>query len=869
MRRSIGGGTARAAGRPRRPSVWRLVMALTAAAATAVSSFPGGAPALGSPDRSTAQEAPGPAAVVTPAADLVDGDTVTVDVSGMTAGAWVGVAQCPVGAELERCNLSTMAYGEADAEGAAQFEIIVSAAFVTDTGPGPAETDCRSPGACDVAVVDFGGGDIGAAVRAPLHFSAGSPLLPPPDAAAAPADGLVDGQSVEVTGNGFVLSTSAVIHQCVAPVTGLDSCDRSTARDVTVADDGTLAIDHTVVAIVDTAGGPVDCREAAGRCSLTIAPPETLVDQRRRAEVPLTFVPDGEVIEAPELPVAPSTGLVDGQAVEVSATDLPPGSWLDVRQCSAPLAWDSCTPVGGLWADEEGVAAGRITVVAVLDDGTDCRTVAEPCQLVAAVDDRFSPSRSPRAALHFDPTGPLAPTPAIAVTPRDALADGSEVTVTGTNFRVGQDVWIQLCTSADANRMCADDMSGSAMPDETGAIEATLAVYGTFTGWDGAAIDCRVAPGCTVVATQYGPRTVTASQAVTFGPPAPSRGRYLGPVFDEVEIERDIVYRTTENVDGDTVDLALDIYQPAGDTAARRPVIVFMHGGYFVFGDKADIYGYGEDYARMGYVVVSVQYRLRPDMGLWPDVDLEEFFAAGVDGYDDAAAAVAWLEDHAADYRIDPDAIIASGYSAGATNALHLAWLHNVDRFERPEIPGIAAAAPVAGAPFGLPGPGDVPVIQFHGDADSTVDFNLAANPCRSAPDLGAECELVVYEGAGHEIISTKRRDIQRRTADFVATEVLAPLGYDVGQTPGGPGPDPDPDPDPGGPAPGGPTTTPTTVAAPPASRGPAPIVPADDDGAIGSLARTGAALVLPLAATGALLVLCGAGFRAWSRRRA
>src|SRR5690606_27493397 len=103
----------------------------------------------------------------------------------------------------------------------------------------------------------------------------------------------------------------------------------------------------------------------------------------------------------------------------------------------------------------------------------------------------------------------------------------------------------------------------------------------------------------------------------------PAGVRFLDDVFDEVRVTEDVPYREAVNVDGQLQTLHLDIYEPAGDTAERRPVVLMMHGGFFALGNhKADQWGAGPSFAgafaRKGYVAVSMQYRLRPGMGLFP-----------------------------------------------------------------------------------------------------------------------------------------------------------------------------------------------------------------------------------------------------------
>jgi acetyl esterase/lipase len=279
------------------------------------------------------------------------------------------------------------------------------------------------------------------------------------------------------------------------------------------------------------------------------------------------------------------------------------------------------------------------------------------------------------------------------------------------------------------------------------------------------------------------------------GPSAPTGVRFLDDVFDEVEVSSDVPYREAVNASGDLQTLHMEIYEPAGDTAERRPVVMLMHGGFFVIGNhQDDRWGAGprfaEAFALKGFVAVSIQYRLRPDMGFFPNVDLTELEAANLDAYDDSVAAVEWLRDHADELRIDPRAIVANGPSAGGSMAWNLAWMQGSAL--RPEPSGVAAAVSVSGAPFetavgtGEPlaaaSPGDRPVIAFHGTADGIVAFELAAGPCGRAAAAGVRCDLVPYEGIGHPAIDPRFvnlfDDIERRTVEFIAEVVLAPLGY-------------------------------------------------------------------------------------------
>ncbi len=122
----------------------------------------------------------------------------------------------------------------------------------------------------------------------------------------------------------------------------------------------------------------------------------------------------------------------------------------------------------------------------------------------------------------------------------------------------------------------------------------------------------------------------------------------------EVRVESDVVYGVA---DGQS--LLLDLYFPPADPVAdwmeeRRPALLMVHGGGWASGDKSDFSDSARDWARLGYVVATVNYRLvKDDTNLYPAQ------------LDDVQRAVRWLRFYAAEYRIDPERVGAIGVSAG------------------------------------------------------------------------------------------------------------------------------------------------------------------------------------------------------------
>ena len=114
----------------------------------------------------------------------------------------------------------------------------------------------------------------------------------------------------------------------------------------------------------------------------------------------------------------------------------------------------------------------------------------------------------------------------------------------------------------------------------------------------------------------------------------------------DYRFERDILYRTDASGDYARRMCRLDVACPPD--AEDAPVVVWFHGGGITGGKRA----VPEGLMKKGFVVVGVGYRLIPHVGT-------------LDIVDDAAAAVAWVFDHIADYGGSPSKIYIAGHSAG------------------------------------------------------------------------------------------------------------------------------------------------------------------------------------------------------------
>ena len=144
----------------------------------------------------------------------------------------------------------------------------------------------------------------------------------------------------------------------------------------------------------------------------------------------------------------------------------------------------------------------------------------------------------------------------------------------------------------------------------------------------------------------------------------------------------------------------LDIYAP--DRAKNLPVVFWIHGGGWVTGDKTDVQIKPRVFAERGFVFVSTNYRLLPD------VEMGELIR-------DVAKSLGWVHKNIASHGGDPKRIFVMGHSAGAQLA---ALLCIDDRYLKEEgVPFdvLKGCVPVDGDTY------DVPAIIMTAEMRQTV----------------------------------------------------------------------------------------------------------------------------------------------------
>ncbi len=247
-----------------------------------------------------------------------------------------------------------------------------------------------------------------------------------------------------------------------------------------------------------------------------------------------------------------------------------------------------------------------------------------------------------------------------------------------------------------------------------------------------------------------------------------SMQRYRSNVFTDVTVEKNLSYHPGL-VEYEKA-YQFDLYQPQGDTATKRRLIIWLHGGGFKYGSKTDhsMRFWNKLYAQKGYVCVSINYRLSKYN---PVSHFDELLTSCFYAVQDARTAIAYFRQNAAHYNIDPDKIIIGGISAGAITALQAVYSTNEQLGEIAHIPEaqikkalpyqpVSAVISYWGAIFNLEwlGNNNVPIVCVHGTKDRIVQATGKSSFYGSIP-IHAEADkrhipntLKLYEGYGHEL---------------------------------------------------------------------------------------------------------------------
>jgi acetyl esterase/lipase len=242
--------------------------------------------------------------------------------------------------------------------------------------------------------------------------------------------------------------------------------------------------------------------------------------------------------------------------------------------------------------------------------------------------------------------------------------------------------------------------------------------------------------------------------------------RFLDSIFEIITVRKDVVFGESLTSKGANQILGLDIYSPENDDVQNRPVIVWIHGGGFRFGnDKTQSYivEMANRFARKGYVCLSIDYRLREN----PRDDMQNTVS---DAVEDALKALDWLRKNGKLLKVDVSKIIVAGGSAGGVLGCNLCF--NDRPGNANDKTGIVGFVDLWGTPGDAWGElnidkNDPPTIIVHGTDDKLVAYSNSVQLVEKLKSNQVKHELITIEGAGHTPVA-HMDDFEKKIANFL-----------------------------------------------------------------------------------------------------
>jgi len=216
----------------------------------------------------------------------------------------------------------------------------------------------------------------------------------------------------------------------------------------------------------------------------------------------------------------------------------------------------------------------------------------------------------------------------------------------------------------------------------------------------------------------------------------------------------------------------MDLYLPA-KRSSNTPVILLLHGGSWVEGDKSMFTGLAQYFRDKGYAAATMNYRLTHTAE-------NNIHPAQVN---DVAAAINFLSSKAGEYQISANTVGLLGASAGAHIALLYTYAYNTDNKVKTVI-GIASpssftdtrninpltavyvqyligASPadnpqayVQASPQTHVKAGSKPTLLFHGRQDFVVPVQQSIDLKAKLDAAGVANKLIIFEDTGHETLN-------------------------------------------------------------------------------------------------------------------
>lgn len=245
----------------------------------------------------------------------------------------------------------------------------------------------------------------------------------------------------------------------------------------------------------------------------------------------------------------------------------------------------------------------------------------------------------------------------------------------------------------------------------------------------------------------------------------------------------DIVYKNTNSIP-----LTLDIYSPTKKVYKASPVILYVHGGSWAYGDKAipeALTPVLDTFRNNGYTIISTSYELMRD---------KESFSKQVSDIKDT---IRWIYKNNDTYNMDPNEIGILGTSSGAHLSLMAAYSKPDEFIDDPELADYPSDVKYL---IDLFGPTDLSLLNtndlnydlsnifssisnkeelidkfnpvnyvnskipdtliIHSKADTMVPYTSSEKLYEKCKDVKASAKLITLDKSAHDLSSISKEDI-------------------------------------------------------------------------------------------------------------
>ena len=213
----------------------------------------------------------------------------------------------------------------------------------------------------------------------------------------------------------------------------------------------------------------------------------------------------------------------------------------------------------------------------------------------------------------------------------------------------------------------------------------------------------------------------------------------------------------------------LDVYLPA-NRSDQTKTIIFVHGGFWIGGDKDELADIAKQFRDKGYTAISINYRLA-------NTAENNIHPAQVN---DLRDAITFIQEKAGEWNISADKLALAGASAGGHIALLYTYAYDTRNNIQTVISlagptdltnmqgasaqqaqvvrwflGANANTPASvfqeASPITHVSAGTKPTLLFHGKLDVVVPYQQSVDLKAKLDQFGVKNELVTYENLGHE----------------------------------------------------------------------------------------------------------------------